>query len=605
MNQSDMLAGGPRRATDELASALSDEYLSRMLAADRKGAEEVVDRALHAGVEPAAVHVLVIGAAMEKIGQLWEFDKITVADEHLATAISHQVLIRLLDALHTSAPGSHENVLLAAIEGQHHVLGLRMVADVLEGAGYNVLYLGSDVPVDSLREFTAQHNPTVTGLSYSVPLNVINLAESVFAVREAAPMTRVMLGGRAAPRDLAATGIPWIATSLDLLERVRRLIEQPPQEIPDLFHSLRAKHSQAPAPAATEVVTEELATAERLANIAAESSEISREYARRAETYRDLSLRDPVTDLANRRAFDDKIHEHSREAAGQGALLLIDVDDFKEVNDTLGHDEGDRQLTLIAHAIADAVRPNDFCARIGGDEFAVLLPVATLREAHDVGERVRRLVTERADRPMTVSIGATPVTNDARATLLAVDEALYAAKAAGRDTVVSPGLSSKTNGHSGRDGETVAESAGDGTGTGTSADTDAGTGTSTSTGAGTGTGTGNGGESGNGGTGDSVYVSMSRLEVSKERADELVKAFRSRAGLVDSAAGFLRLEVWQSDRDQGEVLMVSHWRNREAFKAYMKSGEHQESHGRIDPDLKAAIKLMRLEHMHTYKVVAT
>ena len=589
MNQSDMPAGGPRRATDELASALSDEYLNRILAADRKGAEEIVDRALHAGVEPAAVHVLVIGAAMEKIGQLWEIDKITVADEHLATAISHQVLIRLLDPLHTAAPGSNENVLLAAIEGQHHVLGLRMVADVLEGAGYNVLYLGPDVPVDSLREFAAQHNPAVTGLSYGVPLNVINLVESVFAVREAAPMTRVMLGGRAAPRDLEATGMPWIATSLDVLERMKRLIDQPPQEIPPLFHSLRAKHSQAPVTAAAEEMTEELATAEQLANIAAESSEISREYARRAETYRDLSLRDPVTDLANRRAFDDKIHEHSREAAGQGALLLIDVDEFKEVNDTLGHDEGDHQLALIAHAIADAVRPNDFCARIGGDEFAVLLPVATLREAHEVGERVRRVVADCSDRPMTVSIGATPVTNDARATLLAVDEALYAAKAAGRDTVVAPGLRSGTNGLGERAGESNPRSAGEGTNTGTSPGADVGP----------------GGKSGNGGAGDSVYVSMSRLEVSKERADALVKAFRARAGLVDSAAGFLGLEVWQSDRDQGEVLMVSHWRDRDAFKAYMKSGEHQESHGRIDPDLKAAIKLMRLEHMHTYKVVAT
>ncbi|MBI4898142.1 MAG: diguanylate cyclase [Actinobacteria bacterium] len=600
--------GTPRRATDSLAAALADEYLDRLLAADRQGADEVIDRALRGGIEPAAIHVLVIGAAMENIGRLWEVDKITVADEHLATAISHQVLIRLIEALHTAAPGSRENVLLAAIEGQHHVLGLRMVADVLEGAGYNVLYLGPDVPVDSLRDFAAQHNPVVTGLSYAVPLNVNNLAESVFAVREAAPMTRVMLGGRAAPRDLGATGIPWIASSLDVLDRVRRLIDEPPLEIPALFHVLRTKLAHTPEP--VEQQTAELEVAERLANIAAQSSEISREYARRAETYRDLSLRDPVTDLANRRAFDDKIHSHTRDSAGQGALLLIDVDEFKYVNDTFGHDEGDRQLVLVAHAIADTVRPNDFCARIGGDEFAVLLPVATLREAHEVGERVRRAVAERADRPLTVSVGATPVTSDARATLMAVDEALYAAKSAGRDTVIASGLNIVANGNGNGGGESdgARTDIGAGGSSGVSkvarARSNAGVGSDTAADAGAGADVDARAESDSGESG-SIYVSMSRLQVSKQRADELVEAFRRRAGLVDGADGFLGLEVWQSDRDEGEVLMVSHWQNRDAFKAYMKSGEHQESHGRIDPDLKAAIKLMRLEHMHTYKVVAT
>jgi heme-degrading monooxygenase HmoA len=65
--------------------------------------------------------------------------------------------------------------------------------------------------------------------------------------------------------------------------------------------------------------------------------------------------------------------------------------------------------------------------------------------------------------------------------------------------------------------------------------------------------------------GASRYVSVSRLGVSTERAPEVVAAFR-RAGLVDAADGFLSVEVWQSERDQGEILMVSHWRDREAFK---------------------------------------
>jgi heme-degrading monooxygenase HmoA len=101
-----------------------------------------------------------------------------------------------------------------------------------------------------------------------------------------------------------------------------------------------------------------------------------------------------------------------------------------------------------------------------------------------------------------------------------------------------------------------------------------------------------------------MYVSVSRLRVEEDRVDELVAAFRDRAGLVDGFAGFIDLQVWRSDRDAGEVLMVSRWEGREHFKAYMRSIEHRISHDRIDGGLKAAIRLERLEHLQTYEVVA-
>lgn len=101
-----------------------------------------------------------------------------------------------------------------------------------------------------------------------------------------------------------------------------------------------------------------------------------------------------------------------------------------------------------------------------------------------------------------------------------------------------------------------------------------------------------------------LYVSMSRLRVTPDRVGELVTAFRRRAHLVDHAPGFVDLEVWCSDRVPGEVIMVSRWRDRAAFREYMRSGEHAASHARIDPDLDAAIKLERLEHLNTYDVVA-
>ena len=100
------------------------------------------------------------------------------------------------------------------------------------------------------------------------------------------------------------------------------------------------------------------------------------------------------------------------------------------------------------------------------------------------------------------------------------------------------------------------------------------------------------------------YVSMSRLRVPGEQAAELLAAFRRRAHLVDQFDGFLGLEVWQSEREPGEILMVSRWRDREDFKRYMRSDAHRVSHERIDPVLQAAIKLERLEHLRGYDVVA-
>ena len=101
-----------------------------------------------------------------------------------------------------------------------------------------------------------------------------------------------------------------------------------------------------------------------------------------------------------------------------------------------------------------------------------------------------------------------------------------------------------------------------------------------------------------------MYISMSHLRICPERAPELIDAFRDRCGLVEGHVGFIDLQVWQSDNDAGEVVMVSRWSDRAAFKAYMKSADHRVSHERIDAGLRSEIKLEALRHMHTFEVVA-
>lgn len=105
------------------------------------------------------------------------------------------------------------------------------------------------------------------------------------------------------------------------------------------------------------------------------------------------SLHDPLTDLANRNLFNDRVtHAFMRLTRQQGAnvaMLFIDIDDFKRVNDTLGHARGDALLALLARRLREVVRPGDTVARVGGDEFAVLLEeVGSVEDARLVAQRV-------------------------------------------------------------------------------------------------------------------------------------------------------------------------------------------------------------------------
>ena len=152
--------------------------------------------------------------------------------------------------------------------------------------------------------------------------------------------------------------------------------------------------------------------------------------------------RDAVTGLGNRRAFDERLAEAmAATAAGSGgtALLLLDLDNFKSVNDSRGHAAGDVALREAARVLTRSIRPEDAVFRLGGDEFAVVL-AGRRAAATRVGERIRRGLRDhrRADLP-TVSGGVAVAPADASTPgelARKADGALYAAKAAGKDRVL-------------------------------------------------------------------------------------------------------------------------------------------------------------------------
>ncbi len=163
----------------------------------------------------------------------------------------------------------------------------------------------------------------------------------------------------------------------------------------------------------------------------------------------ELSSRDAMTGLGNRRAFELTLaREVDRVArSGESALMLVlDVDHFKRINDAYGHPAGDQVIKAVANALMDSVRPMDFVARIGGEEFAIILPHCAVPFGEAVAERIRRrieampvAVAPGQEVQFTVSVGGAFAPRWVRSTpvlwLDRADQQLYKAKQEGRNLV--------------------------------------------------------------------------------------------------------------------------------------------------------------------------
>jgi diguanylate cyclase (GGDEF)-like protein len=158
------------------------------------------------------------------------------------------------------------------------------------------------------------------------------------------------------------------------------------------------------------------------------------------------AITDPLTGLRNRRGF----HAEAAAAlarcarAGQPASLLsLDLDRFKSINDRHGHAAGDEVLRGLAAVMRSEARAGDLAARLGGEEFVLLLPDTDLDAALALAERLRAALPLGVPHPgggrVTASFGLAPIADSLDAALAAADEALYAAKAAGRDRVLVAG----------------------------------------------------------------------------------------------------------------------------------------------------------------------
>ena len=153
---------------------------------------------------------------------------------------------------------------------------------------------------------------------------------------------------------------------------------------------------------------------------------------RETQRLRGLAHEDSLTGLLNHRGFQsalDSLIESSRAEKQRFSVLIADLDDFKAINDSEGHDAGDRVLTRVAKCITRSIRPQDESARVGGDEFAILLPGAGADEARIVARRVRDQVPRSAGIGLSVGVATFPEDGENKERLLKrADTGLYAAK---------------------------------------------------------------------------------------------------------------------------------------------------------------------------------
>ena len=188
INNSESAAGNP---SDEL-----NEYIESLIKGDRISCLRYVNNYMSSNHDYINLYEEVLKKALYEVGRMWEYNKITVASEHLATSITESLLNYIYEDLCTSGKIG-KKIILACTEGEDHQVGIRMVSDVFEKAGWDTYFLGANMPVNELIMFIEKIQPHMIGLSLSVYFNLPNLEKMVRMIREVFPELPVIIGGQA------------------------------------------------------------------------------------------------------------------------------------------------------------------------------------------------------------------------------------------------------------------------------------------------------------------------------------------------------------------------------------------------------------------------
>lgn len=176
---------------------LRNAFLAAILAGDLAGALTIAQQ-----VRPRGLPFLyeeLIGWTLVEVGRLWQQGELSVADEHIATAIAQSVLASFYSSFPWTTTGPKG--IIACVQDERHELGARMAADLLAYDGWNITYLGGDTPHHAIAEIVARLRPVFVGLSFAMPHRFPSVQECIALLRQASSDVKLLLGGYAVATD--------------------------------------------------------------------------------------------------------------------------------------------------------------------------------------------------------------------------------------------------------------------------------------------------------------------------------------------------------------------------------------------------------------------
>lgn len=174
----------------------SEKYLHYLLEGNRIKCSELVHRFLNETNSINDLYEKVIKVALYRVGKLWENNKISVASEHMATAITEGILNELFEQI-ISLERVNKKVVLTCVDKEQHQVGIKMVADVFEMHGWESYFLGTGIPVVELIQYIMETKPDILAISLSVYYNFKKLLETIDLIRLNFPELNIIVGGQA------------------------------------------------------------------------------------------------------------------------------------------------------------------------------------------------------------------------------------------------------------------------------------------------------------------------------------------------------------------------------------------------------------------------
>ena len=177
-------------------TSYSRSLLNSLIKGKRKESSDLAHKFLSENHSITDLYEEVMKPALYEVGELWEKNKISVATEHMATAISEGILNELYDTIYNSEL-ANKRVVVACVENELHQVGIKMVADTFESHGWESFFLGTGIPLNELIDFIKETKPKLLAISLSVYYNYANLIKMITKLRREFPNLEILIGGQA------------------------------------------------------------------------------------------------------------------------------------------------------------------------------------------------------------------------------------------------------------------------------------------------------------------------------------------------------------------------------------------------------------------------